>query len=52
MKDLNKLWIVGDFQNKKPFMIVKYSKGKNNNYVGHKVLERFKTEKEAQEYLK
>ena len=38
--------IVGDFNNTKPFMVVKYFRG-NNNYVGHKILGRFKTEKEA-----
>lgn len=46
MKKEEELKIVGDFTNSKPFMIVKYLFG-DNNYVGHKVMDRFKTAKEA-----
>lgn len=44
-----KIEIVGDFNYEKPFMIVKYEFGENN-YVSHKVIDRFKTEKEAQQF--
>jgi len=42
--------IVGDHTNKLPYMIVKLIFG-NNNYVGHKVLKRFKTYNQAKKNL-
>ncbi len=43
---MRELWIVGNATNKKPYMVVEYFR-KENNFVGHKVLDRFKTREEA-----
>ncbi len=48
---MREIKIVEDFINKKPFMVVEYFR-KENNFVGYKVLNRFKTRKEAQKFLK
>ena len=43
------IYIVGDSNNLKPFMIVKYLRDYgNSHYVGHKILSRFRTKKEAE----
>ena len=45
MRNLN---IVGDFTHEKPFMVVEIYHGKNG-FFGHKIIDRFKTKKEAKE---
>ena len=48
---MREIRIVGDHNNSKPFMVVEYFRdNENTKYVGHKVLKRFATENEAQEY--
>jgi len=48
---MREIRIVGDFNNKKPFMVVEYFR-KENNFVGHTVLNKFKTREEAQKFRK
>lgn len=43
---MREIRIVGDYNNPKPFMVVEYFR-KKNNYIGYKILNRFKTQKEA-----
>ncbi len=43
------LWVVGNHNSKKPFMVVEYFRG-DNNYVGHKVLARFTQISEAEKF--
>jgi hypothetical protein len=51
MIKMREIKIVGDSTNSKPFVIVEYLR-RENHYVGHKILSRFETEKEAQLELK